>query len=165
MKSGIYKLSDNIALNKEKRSTQKCMTVKVKAKLILIKQQNWHPIWRWKSVCNVSFICCLSTMTLSSVSEYSIKTEPVLHKNYCWKDFDFHLCLWCRDAEIPQHRVWKRAGADSLKAWYFCVSPHGFSLVLHALRHKEGSFPLMSRHRQLQHHQQQITTLLKGPDA
>lgn len=51
------------------------------------------------------------------------------------------------------------------KAWYFCVSPHSFGLVLHALRHKEGSFPLMSRRRQLQHQQQQITTLLKGPDA
>lgn len=52
-----------------------------------------------------------------------------------------------------------------LKAWYFCVSPHSFGLGLRALHHKEGSFPLMRRHRQLQHQQQQITTLLKGPDA
>lgn len=45
-----------------------------------------------------------------------------------------------------------------------CLSSQ-FRLSAACLHHKEGSFPLMSRHRRLQHQQQQITTLLKGPDA
>lgn len=48
---------------------------------------------------------------------------------------------------------------------FLCLSSSYLSLVLRSPFHKEGSFPLTSRRRQLWLQHQQITTLLKSPDA
>lgn len=74
-----------------------------------------------------TFLVCMQFPSFAAFppwhSEYSIKIQPLLHKKYCWKVFDFHLCLPCRDAEIPPHWTWKRAGTALFKSLIFlCLS-------------------------------------------